>query len=173
MTPCLMEEIAEERTPPSASSSLSSEASSRLHIGKRAVAAELPEVDHEMRAFISRYADTYDDEYDDSFAVHADLAMEPLAEDEAEQQAPGEKPALPHVAAANADSSADQPDGAEPSSLSFAGRGRGRGSKSSGKSGGGGGSSSSGNAGKKIHASRKRGNMKKTGLTGLMRDQNK
>lgn len=80
MTTCLMEEIAEERAPPA------------LHQGKRAVVADDEAVDDDLRARITTYAqqdedDTdalYKDEFDDSFLVHADLAMEKMGIDEAE-----------------------------------------------------------------------------------------
>jgi hypothetical protein len=72
-----------------------------LHIGKKVLRAEPStlvltqlcsaqafehdeQVDHRLRTFISRYADAYADEVDDSFAIHAKLAVEPLAEDEEE-----------------------------------------------------------------------------------------
>ena len=138
MTPCMMEEIAEER-----GEVPSGTGAQRLQIGKRSLATELPQVDHEMRAFISRYVDAYDDEYDDSFAVHADLAMEPLGEDEAEAQ-----DSVPLSAPMQTTESTGE----------AAGRGRGRGV------GGGGGKKGKVSAAQRSSSKRKQGNMKKSGM---------
>ncbi len=74
---CLMEEIAEERAPAPTSMA------GTLLYGKRVVLEEQEPIDADLRARVTSYA-MYEDEMDDSFLVHADVAMEKLDIDEAE-----------------------------------------------------------------------------------------
>jgi hypothetical protein len=128
MTKCLMEEIAEERAP----------VVSSLHQGKRVVEDE--GLDADLRARVTSYA-MYEDEMDDSFLVHADVAMEKMGIDEAEelklparQEEEGEVSKVSTPVAAVASSS----NAKHPADKNKAGRGR-----------------------------RKQGNMKKTGILNL------
>jgi hypothetical protein len=82
--PICMEEMIEERGDPVPVPVPMSVPRGKAHKGKKQF-EEVPEVDHQMRRFITKYAEsTYDDEYDDSYMAHANLDME--AEPEAEMQ---------------------------------------------------------------------------------------
>lgn len=94
------------------------------HVGRK-VMDTTEEVDHTMRVFISRYVtDAYGDEMDDSYAIHANLTVEPLAEDEEEGRTEEEEAVPEPEQAPPSGTNAAPP---STSAQGPAGRGRGRG----------------------------------------------